>query len=255
MESNVWWGKMKEKKIQLIINIVTIINIIIILILIYNMIISNKYSRKFVQELAEQNAQTFNYMMVKESYSIKDGTTSKVKVTQSENARIEEDLETGYTMLYYNDFRINQENKTYSEFIGHKVEEDGKETAIKITTQEVISWHPLENEFESFKHINFSPGYKYIKTEEYNGAKCIVVEFSFEEYGESVKVWFNLENGLIEKEENYKDETLESVVTYKTEINNVTDTELCIPDFEDYNYIGQTEIYPAQIEQYSGGLN
>ena len=126
MERNVWWGKMKEKKIQLIINIVTIINILIILILIYNMIISNKYSRKFVQELAEQNAQTFNYMMVKESYSIKDGTTSKVKVTQSENARIEEDLETGYTMLYYNDFRINQENKTYSEFIGHKVEEDGK---------------------------------------------------------------------------------------------------------------------------------
>ena len=239
---------MKEKKIQIIINIVTIINIIIILILIYNMIISNKYSRKFVQELAEQNAQTFNYMMVKESYSIEDGTTSRIKVTQSENARIEEDLETGYTMLYYNDFRIDQENKTYSEFIGQKVEKDGKETDIKITTQEVISWHPLENEFESFKHINFSPGYKYIKTEEYNGAKCIVVEFSFEEYGESVKVWFNFENGLIEKEENYKDETLKSVVTYEIEVNNVTDAELCIPDLEDYTYIGQIKIYPDRIE-------
>ena len=248
MESSVLGGKMKEKKIQIIINIVTTINIVLIIILIYNIIISNKYSRKLVLELAEQNSKTFNYMMVKESYSIEDGITSKIKVTQSENARIEEDLETGYTMLYYNDFRIDQENKTYSEFIGQNVEKDGKEADIKITTQEVISWHPLENEFESFKHINSSPGYKYIKTEEYNGAKCIVVEFSFEEYGESVKVWFNFENGLIEKEENYKDETLKSVVTYEIEVNNVTDAELCIPDLEDYTYIGQIKIYPDRIE-------
>ena len=241
-------GKMKEKKIQIIINIVTTINIVLIILLIYNVIITNKYSRKFVLELAEQNSKTFNYMMVKESYSIEDGTMHTIRVIQNESARREEDLETGYTMLYYNDFRIDQDNKTYSEFIGQKVEKDGKETDIKITTQEVISWHPLENEFESFKHINSSPGYKYIKTEEYNGAKCIVVEFSFEEYGESVKVWFNLENGLIEKEENYKNETLESVVTYKTEVNTVTDAELFIPDLEDYTYIGQIKIYPARIE-------
>ena len=52
-----------------------------------------------------------------------------------------------------------------------------------------------------------------------------------------IKVWINLDNGFVIKEESYKDNILESIVTYKTEVNTVTSDIVEIPNLDEYTYI------------------
>ena len=223
--------------------------------LVYNMVVTNKYSRKFVQELADINSNVFNYTITKENHSLEDDDITTVRITQSNKARKEENLDTGNTILYYDDLKIDQDNMLYYEIEREKIDKVGNRVDLKLSTSEILSWYPLKNQFESFKYINSNSDYKYLKTEKYNGSKCLVVEFIYNEYDEIIKVWLNLKNGLIEKEENYKENKLESVVTYKTEINNVTDTNIYIPDLKEYTYTGKITIFPQQIKHIKGEGN
>ena len=219
------------------------------------MVITNKYSRKFVQVLADVNSNIFNYTITKENHSLVEDTINTVRITQSNKARKEENLETGNTILYYDDLKIDQDNMLYYEIESEEIDEAGNKVDIKLSTSEIISWYPLENQFESFKYINSNSEYKFLKTEKYNGSKCIVVEFIYNDYNEIIRVWFNLKNGIIEKEEYYKQNELESVVTYKAEINNVTDTKIYIPDLKEYTYTGKITIFPQQIQGVKGEGN
>lgn len=226
---------MKDKK-QLIINIITIINIIIIIILSYKMIINSKFSQRFVKELIDNN-NTNNYIVIKEEYSVKDETTSSEKIVQNENARKEEYLDTGKTIYYYNNFEINKDRKTYKKLESIQVDKNGnEENRVEISTKEIISSHPLKNEFNSYIFLDSSSEYKYLKKEIYKGEECIVVKFIINKE-DSIKVWIDLEIGFILKEENYSTGVLESIVTYNIEKDVETDNILDIPNLNEYTFI------------------
>ena len=227
-----------KNKIQIIINIFTIINIILILLLGYKMIINNKYSRKYVYELIEKNGNTNNYIIVKERYSFKYGEKEVEKIIQKENARRVEQYGDNYeTMtLYANDFAIHMDERTYSKIKGQKVDENGNETDVIVTTKEIISLHPLKNEFDNVPYID-SDGYKYLNKEKYNGVNCIKIQLIKNEES-YVIMWIDMETGFVLKEEKYNNEgVLECITTYKTNVNNVTDREIDFPDLNTYRYI------------------
>lgn len=225
-----------KKRLQLIINIVTIINIIIIIILLYKLITENKYSRKFIIELLETNADINNYIILEERYSAETGTTSAKKISQNDNARLVEYLDSKKTILYANNLEINKQAKTYAKLEMNETDENGNRTSKDITTQDIISLHPLRNEFNSFSYVYYSPDYQYLRKEEYNRVKCIVVEFIVNGENDRVIVWIDLKTGFILKEEYYKTD-LKEIITYKTEVNTVEDNEIDIPNLSDYTYI------------------
>ncbi len=224
---------MKNKK-QLLINIITIINVVIIAIFIYQMVINSIYSRKFAKELIEKNGNTSNYILSKEKYLIEKDTTEIEKVVQMEDARkiIYED--TGKVMLYYNDCEINEKLKRYSKT---KATDNGEEE-ILITTKEIISMNPLKSQYESYNNIISSyRNYKYLGKEKIDSISCIIVKCTMDNKVDYIKVWINLDNGFVIKEESYKDNILESIVTYKTEVNTVTSDIVEIPNLDEYTYI------------------
>lgn len=198
---------------------------------------NNKYSRRAINELLEKNANVINYVMTKETHNIEDGTISTQKIIQNEKGRKEEYLDTYYTRLYYDNFIINLNEKTYSKVVGHNVDE-GK--YIDITTKEVISWHILKNEFESFSHINSNAEYKYLKKELYNDKTCIIIELKITDT-ETEKIWIDSDTGLINKEEYYIENKLNKIIIYETELNNVTDNDLSIPNLKEFNFIEESE--------------
>ena len=231
---------MNKKIMQIIINIITIINIVAILIIIYVIIVNNKYSRKVINELVEKNTNIINYIIIKQTYCAENEKISTQKIIQNENGRKEENLDNNHTILYYNDFRINLNDKIYSKFVGHKIDENGNIECIDVTTKDVISWHILKNEYESFSSINSSSDYKYLKKEQNNDKICIVIELNPID-NETIKIWIDLETGLIKKEEYYMKNKLSKRITYETAINKVTDDNLCVPNLKYFNYIEERE--------------
>ena len=53
----------KDKKIQMVINIVTVINIIVIIILGYHLIVKSKYNVRYIESIAKKSMKYYNYMI------------------------------------------------------------------------------------------------------------------------------------------------------------------------------------------------
>ena len=224
---------MKNKK-QLIINIITITNVVIIAIFIYQMVTNSIYSRKFAKELIEKNGNTSNYILLKEKYQIEKDTKDIEKVVQMEDARkiIYED--TDNIVLYYNNCEINEKVKRYSTTKAN----DNVKGEIPITTKDIISMNPLKSQYESYNNIISSyRNYKYLGKEKIDNTNCVVVQCTMDNKVDYIKVWISLDSGFVIKEENYKDNILESIVTYKTEVNTVTSDIVGIPNLDEYTYI------------------
>lgn len=224
---------MKNKK-QLIINIITITNVVIIAIFIYQMVTNSIYSRKFAKELIEKNGNTSNYILLKEKYQIEKDTKDIEKVVQMEDARkiIYED--TDNIVLYYNNCEINEKVKRYSTTKAN----DNVKGEIPITTKDIISMNPLKSQYESYNDIISSyRDYKYLGKEKIDNTNCVVVQCTMDNKVDYIKVWISLDSGFVIKEENYKDNILESIVTYKTEVNTVTSDIVGIPNLDEYTYI------------------
>ena len=224
---------MKNKK-QLIINIITITNVVIIAIFIYQMVTNSIYSRKFAKELIEKNGNTSNYILLKEKYQIEKDTKDIEKVVQMEDARkiIYED--TDNIVLYYNNCEINEKVKRYSTTKTN----DNVKGEIPITTKDIISMNPLKSQYESYNDIISSyRDYKYLGKEKIDNTNCVVVQCTMDNKVDYIKVWISLDSGFVIKEENYKDNILESIVTYKTEVNTVTSDIVGIPNLDEYTYI------------------
>ena len=224
---------MKNKK-QLIINIITITNVVIIAIFIYQMVTNSIYSRKFAKELIEKNGNTSNYILLKEKYQIEKDTKDIEKVVQMEDARkiIYED--TDNIVLYYNNCEINEKVKRYSTTKAN----DNVKGEIPITTKDIISMNPVKSQYESYNDIISSyRDYKYLGKEKIDNTNCVVVQCTMDNKVDYIKVWISLDSGFVIKEENYKDNILESIVTYKTEVNTVTSDIVGIPNLDEYTYI------------------
>lgn len=224
---------MKNKK-QLIINIITIINVVIIAIFIYQMVTNSIYSRKFAKELIEKNGNTSNYILLKEKDQIEKDTKDIEKIVQMEDARkiIYED--TDNIVLYYNDCEINEKVKRYSTTKAN----DNVKGKIPITTKDIISMNPLKSQYESYNDIISSHrDYKYLGKEKIDNTNCVVVQCTMDNKVDYIKVWISLDSGFVIKEENYKDNILESILTYKTEVNTVTSDIVEIPNLDEYTYI------------------
>ena len=229
---------MKNIKVQLIINIITITIAIIVIILAYYMITNSKYSRKFVKELIEKNGETHNYIIEIESNSINDTETTIQKITQKDDARKEENIKRETITWYANDFVIIKDTeKTYSKLDGGIVDENGERKKIYIPTSEIISINPLKSEFNSYADTYNDSNYKFLKKENYNDIKCIVVEFSSVNEENKTKAWIDLETGFVLKEEEYSGGILERTTKYKVEANVVTNEDIDLPNLDEYTYI------------------
>ncbi len=233
--------KNKNSK-QLIINLVTIINIIVIVSFIYCIYINNQYSRRKVYEILEKNINLLNYSIEIEDISVKEENNSTTKIIQKGDARKEENITDNSVKWYSNNFvivkRIN-EKSYYKEPISI-TDINGNVIHSYSTTEDKI--YPLTSEFKSLNYINNSNiDYKYLKKETYNNQKCIVIKLTDRETNpiNDIKVWINLENGFVLKEEYYCGAELEKVVTYTTRINCVTDNEIEIPDLTEYTFLNQ----------------
>ena len=198
------------------------------------MVTNSIYSRKFAKELIEKNGNTSNYILLKEKYQIEKDTKDIEKVVQMEDARkiIYED--TDNIVLYYNNCEINEKVKRYSTTKAN----DNVKGEIPITTKDIISMNPLKSQYESYNDIISSyRDYKYLGKEKIDNTNCVVVQCTMDNKVDYIKVWISLDSGFVIKEENYKDNILESIVTYKTEVNTVTSDIVGIPNLDEYTYI------------------
>lgn len=220
---------MKQKRIQLIINIITIINIVVISILLRNIVINNKYSQKYVKELLEKNNNYTNYILEIEETSLEDSTTTLIKKIRKEDAAKVEYINENSTRWYTKDMVISEERET--------------NTKVYANQEQYLS--SLGEELKCFELTGAIENYKYIKKEKYNKRECIVVEFG-RLYGTmnegekeyySRRIWVDIENGFILKEEHYCEEELSKIILYKIQVNIVTDKEIDLPDLTEYELL------------------
>lgn len=222
---------MKLKKLQLIINIITIINIIIIVIFIYNLFINNIYSRRYIKELFEKNYNYKNYIIEIEKISIDTNEMDITRITQKEDACKIEYINRNSTRWYANDIVIIDDKQNNIKQYSNQ------------STQESLTL--LANQFEIYMYIDTAEEYEYIKKESYNGVECIVIElknvYTIKEEGESksynYRFWMDIEKGFILKQEKYCEGILQEIVKYTVKECCVTDEDVKIPKLEEYEKI------------------
>ena len=227
---------------QRIINVITTINIIVIIAFIYYIYINNRYPRGKIYELLEKNVNNINYSIEIEDNFIKEGRTSIMKIVQKEDARKEENINDNSIKWYSNDFVIVKriDEKSYYREKKEITDINGNTIQGYSTTNDHI--YKLIYEFNSLMYINNSDiDYKYLKQETYNNQKCIVIELTdAESYPiTDIKIWIDLENGFVLKEEYYCEKELERVIKYTTNINCVTDNEIKLPDLTEYTFLNE----------------
>jgi len=75
---------MKDKKLQMIINMVVVINIILILALGYYLMLKSKYTVKYIKKLSEKSMQCYNYIIEIQSEDIQTKEKYHIKIFQKE---------------------------------------------------------------------------------------------------------------------------------------------------------------------------
>lgn len=221
-----------KKKTQELINLITVCNIIIIIIFIYNIIVNNIYSEKNIYKLIQKNINCNNYVLEKNEKIIDTGAENKVKIVQKEDARMEDDISDGVTKWYIDNLIIKK-NKNDKVYYKQKKEDENQ----YITTQEMLKYLTLANEFQCYNHIENCEKYKYLKNEKFNNKNCVVVRFDNIIDGHDAIIWIDCDTGFILKEELYLKDKLETITTYSIKTNVVSDEELDIPDLQEYTYI------------------
>lgn len=226
---------------QLIINIITIINIIAILIFSYYLYINNKYSRSKIYALLEKNSNNINYSIEIEDSYIEENRTVFKKIIQKENARKEENINDKHVTWYTNDIVIvhTTGEKYYYKEPKEITDTNGNTTKGYSTTADHI--RALRNEFNIFTYLNTDAEYKYLKKENFNNQKCIVIELTDNKANPpiDIKAWINSNNGFIEKEELYFEGKLQRVVKYTIKVNCITDEEIGVPEITEYNFLNE----------------
>ena len=212
---------MKQKNIQIMINIVTVINIIVILFMLWTIYKNNKYSGKYITKLVEKNYEYLNYIIEIETKDVETNDLTITRVTQKEN--------------YYKKIEdvINNKSRTESYDNGNLMVKDEKDNIIKTYDNQSSDdlTEPLIHHYSYNIYINLKKGYyeyEYIKSEKYNSVDCIVVEAkrmgSFIKDGiESFydgRLWIDVNKGFILKNEIYIDNVLKEVTKYKIQIGN-----------------------------------
>ena len=221
-----------KKKTQELINLITVCNIIIIIIFIYNIIINNIYSEKNIYKLIQKNINCNNYVLEKNEKIIDTGTENKVKIVQKKDARMEDDVSDGVTKWYIDNLIIKK-NKNDKVYYKQKKEDENQ----YITTQEMLKYLTLANEFQCYNHIENCEKYKYLKNEKFNNKKCVVVRFDNIIDGHDAIILIDCDTGFILKEELYLKDKLETITTYSIKTNVVSDEKLDIPNLQEYTYI------------------
>lgn len=218
----------KDKKIQMVINIVTVINIIIIVWLGYYLIVKSKYTVKYIKALSEKSMKCYNYMIEIESEELQTKEKYHTKIFQKENERREDIISENVTLWDANDVHIfedrTENRRVYSEWK---------------TEQEI-----LYNEIDWWKYVN-NENFKYMGNEKYNASNCIVLYYedanteyhSGENIWVSYKIWVDEETGSILKEEQYSEGKLIEVTKYNIQFNCVTDKEIDLPDLKNFEKI------------------
>ncbi len=220
----------KDKKIQMVINIVTVINIIVIIILGYHLIVKSKYNVRYIESIAKKSMKYYNYMIEIEKEDMLTKEVERQKVFQRENERREELISQNITNWYANELRLHEDRnnhiKTYS-FYG--------------MCQDI-----LYNDVDWWKYIN-NENFKYIGSENYNHSNCIILYYedanteyhSGENIRVSYKIWVDEETGSVLKEEQYSEGKLIEVTKYNIQFNCVTDKEIDLPNIEGFKEIKQ----------------
>lgn len=215
----------KNKKIQIVINIVTVINIIIIVWLGYHLIVKSKYTVKYIKSLSEKSMKCYNYMIEIETEDMQTKEKYYTKIFQKEKARREDKITENVTRWMANDVNIledrNNNIKFYSEYE---------------TLQE-----SLYNDIDWWKYVN-NVNFKYMGNENYNNSNCIVIYYADadSEYASdanirvSYKIWIDEEVGSILKEEKYSEGKLTEITKYNIQLNCVTDKEIALPDLKNF---------------------
>lgn len=218
----------KDKKIQMVINIVTVINIIVIIILGYHLIVKSKYNVRYIESIAKKSMKYYNYMIEIESEELQTKEKYHTKIFQKENARREDIISENVTRWNANDVHIFEDRTE-----NRRVYSDWK------TEQEI-----LYNEIDWWKYVN-NENFKYIGNEKYNDLNCIVLYYedanieyhSGENIWVSYKIWVDEETGSILKEEQYSEGKLIEVTKYNIQFNCVTDKEIDLPDLKNFEKI------------------
>lgn len=186
---------MKEKKTQIIVNIITAINIIIIFVLTYYLFVNNKYSAKYIRKLLEKNYEYKNYILEIEQKDLERGELYKTRITQKEECRKVEDIINNSTRWYMDNLCIerdrNNDIRQYS----------GTETIITTIGDEMNCYRYIS------KDNDIDNNYKYLKKEVFNNINCIVVEFKNnaritnqgKSYYTSYRIWIDEEKRIYYK--------------------------------------------------------
>ncbi len=219
---------MKDKKLQMIINMVVVINIILILALGYYLMLKSKYTVKYIKKLSEKSMQCYNYIIEIQSEDIQTKEKYHIKIFQKEKSRREDIISENITRWEVNDVQIfedrTENERVYSEW----------KTEQKILYGDNNWWRYVNNE-----------KFKYIGKEKYNNIKCVVLYYEDAEMQGtagvwtrlSYKIWIDEERGHILKQETYKDGELSEITTYTIQTNCVTDKEIALPDLKDFTKI------------------
>lgn len=200
------------KKRNVLISIITIVNICIIIIIVLTILRNQMFQRKYIKELYERNSDCKNYII----------TVSYTNFNDEEFNYKEKHI--------CKDNIYKQERKDVIWLVDDKL--------ISESTKEVII-HPskfynsLIYESTMYRYMDDTNSeYKFIKIEEYNGTKCIVVEFKEESIR---RYWLEKETGIVLKEELYDaDHKIINRYTYDVKINCVQDEDLKLPDTSSY---------------------
>lgn len=242
---------MKKK----IITILTIINICIIVIWLMHIIKNQMYSRKYIRELLEKNADCKNYIM--EINHIDHG---EMQYNYQQKITCKEDIS---KIEYKNDNRIVWHAK-------NKIITEGNKTITYINMPMAVS--PLIDATHLIWQINSADcNYQYIKQEKYNEKECIVVELSYKEiYGytysidketgerkevedeytiKTYKYWIEKDTGIVLRELgfNQSDKLIKENI-YTVQINCVTDKDIALPNTDDYTVVDNRTIDDTEEE-------
>lgn len=219
---------MKSKIIKIVINLITLLNIIIIFFIIYHLIINNKYSRSYIRELLDKNKNCTNYIVETQELIVETNEITTEKVTQYNNISKIEYLGNNVNSIIFNINNLKFFEDKYNNIKQYVYSENSTEI--------------LGNRI-FIPYINDSNyNYKYIKNENFNNVGCIVVEFkntkptTDTEILFTYKLWIDKNNGFVLKEEEYNNDKLYKITNYKVNINCVTDSDIVLPDIDQYEF-------------------